>query len=351
MSIRHHAFVLSAVLLAATAACSRHHDEDKGKKPEGSSDVTQPKVVLEATTAQTEPAPAATPPVAAVKAPPPPPPAPPAPDPFIVQAQARAAEIDNSLAGLAKSEGRWQAGSNESTFTAYFSGANLVLIEEHLSAGDRGSSTNKYYFDNGNLSYYQEEGQWREFNSPTPVNTRKITRSMVFDADGRLTAAAKTVDDVSTPIGEYEALPVQTRAQNLHNVARPPAAVAEAAAGKPAARSRVKAVVKPAEKEAREAAGSKISFAGGSNQTTVSGKVGGKSVREYVIAAKDGQTLTLKLDSDQDAASFGVYSNRGEIVSNLKDWSAKLHRDGDYRIRVSSGSGGNVSYHLSVSLQ
>ncbi|HTT08120.1 MAG TPA: hypothetical protein VMH34_04955 [Gammaproteobacteria bacterium] len=349
MSMRYHVFILPVLLLAA---CSRHHDEDKGNKPEGSSDVTQPKVVLEATTAQPEPVPATktapTPPAAgAAKAPP----APPAPDPFIVQAQAKAAEIDNSLNTLTKSEGRWQAGSNESTFTAYFSGANLVYIEEHLNAGDRGSSTGKYYFDGGNLTFYQEEGQWREFNSPAPVNARKIARSMVFDASGRLTAASKTVDDIPAPISEYEALPVLTRAQNLHNVARPPAAVAEAAAEKPAAKGKNKAAKTAGKESPKESAGSKISLAGGSNGTTVSGTVSGKSVREYVITAKDGQTLTLKLDSDQGAATFGVYSNRGEIVSDLKDWSAKLHRDGDYKIRVSAGSGQNIAYHLSVNLQ
>jgi hypothetical protein len=339
------AFILSGLLLSMLSACSRHHDEDK--KPENLSDVTQPKVVLEATTAQPVPVPAPTPPATSTaKAP-----APPAPDPMIVQAQAKAAEVEKGLDSLTKSEGRWQAGSNEATFTAYFSGANLMFIEEHLSAGDRGSTVGKYYFDNGNLAFYQEEGQWREFNSPAPVGQRKITRSMLFDASGRLTTASKTVDDAITPISEYEALPVQTRAQNLRNVARPPATAAEAAVEKnpPAA---AKGKTKPAKAVEKEAiGGSKISFAGGSKQTTESGKVGGKTVREYVITAKDGQMITLKLDSDQQAATFGVYSNRGEIVSDLKEWSAKLHRTGDYKIRVSASSRQNITYHLSVSLE
>lgn len=355
MFTRYCVVILSGLLLSMLSACSRHHNEDKNTKAQNPGEVTQPKVVLEATTVAPA-TPAGEQPAPATTAAPPPPPAstakaPPAPDPMIVQAQAKAAEVEKGLDSLTKSEGRWQAGSNEATFTAYFSGANLVFIEEHLSAGDRGSTVGKYYFDNGNLAFYQEEGQWREFNSPAPVSQRKITRSMLFDAGGRLTTASKTVDDAITAISEYEALPVQTRAQNLRNVARPPAAAAEAAAANPPPTAAARDKTKSAKGGEKEAAGSKISFAGGANQTTVTGKVGGKAVREYVVTAKEGQTLTLKLDSDQQAATFGVYSNRGEIVSDLKEWSAKLHRDGDYKIRVSASSGQNIAYHLSVSLE
>ena len=362
------------VCLSASAlfGCNRHHDQDASKSQTESTSPEVPKVVLEAK----PPPDAVSLPSAADLAPAIPPQeqtgavAPPAPqqvDPVITDAETRASAIDAKLAEMSKHQGEWALGEAHSTYSAYSQDKDPSLIDEQLDMADAGSSSNKYYFNNGNLYLYEEDGHWRETNPPDPIATRHIQRTMVFDASGKLVTASKLIDGVAAPVQGYEANAVLAQALNLRNAtmaAPPPPKTSTVAPEKP---------VKPAEKTAApgeeprkpvkktETAGGNEANATGDNHlrleagkgpTVVKGTVATKQVREYFVQAKSGQLMTVNLQSPNQAATFAVYSSHGEIVSGLTDWSAKLPRDGDYRIRiVSSRSGGPIEYSMRVTLQ
>ena len=364
--------IVVCVSASALFACNRHHDQDASKAQAESASPEVPKVVLEAK----PPPDAVSLPSAADLAPVNPPvdqtatpPSPPV-DPVITDAEQRASAVDARLAELSKHEGQWSLGEAHSRYTAYSQDKDLDVIDEQLDMADAGSSSNKYYFNNGNLYLYEESGQWREINPPNPIVNRHIQRTMVFDASGKLVTASKLVDGKAAPVQGYEANAVLARALDLRNAAMappPPAKAAPAATEKsvkqavPAEKSTaLKETARKQEKKAEPASGVEAHAAGDNNlrleagktPAVVKGTVAAKQVREYFVQAKSGQLMTVNLQSPNQAATFAVYSSHGEIVSGLTDWSAKLPRDGDYRIRiVTSRSGGPSEYSMRVTLQ
>ena len=101
----------------------------------------------------------------------------------------------------------------------------------------------------------------------------------------------------------------------------------------------------------------KIQFARGSSSATVKGSVIRGERDRYYLGASKGQTMSVKISSEEDNAVFQIYlpgeqealpgAGDGE---DAKEWSGELPRDADYVIVV-GGTRGNASYTLKVSIE
>jgi hypothetical protein len=101
----------------------------------------------------------------------------------------------------------------------------------------------------------------------------------------------------------------------------------------------------------------KIQFARGSSSATVEGGVIRGERDRYYLGAKKGQTMSVKITSEEDNAVFQVYLPGEEDAlpgagdgDDAKDWSGELPRDAEYIIVV-GGARGNASYRLKVSIE
>jgi hypothetical protein len=101
----------------------------------------------------------------------------------------------------------------------------------------------------------------------------------------------------------------------------------------------------------------KIRFARGSSSATVHGAVVRGDRDRYYLAANKGQTMSVKITSEEDNAVFQVYLPGEEEAlpgaadgDDAKDWSGELPKDAEYVIVV-GGTRGNASYTLKVSIE
>jgi hypothetical protein len=101
----------------------------------------------------------------------------------------------------------------------------------------------------------------------------------------------------------------------------------------------------------------RIRFAKGTHSGAVKGSVAGFAVKDYVVGAREGQTMTINLTSSK--AYFVIYSINGRSNDMLetREWSDVLNESGDYVIRVfmmrneARRKGAVASYTLKVSIQ
>lgn len=90
---------------------------------------------------------------------------------------------------------------------------------------------------------------------------------------------------------------------------------------------------------------------------TVSGSVIRGEQARHTVSAKAGQTLDVKVTSDEDNAVFQIYlpGEKGTLpgageTDDAKKFSGKVPTDGDYVIVVGP-TRGNTTYKLSYSVQ
>ena len=102
----------------------------------------------------------------------------------------------------------------------------------------------------------------------------------------------------------------------------------------------------------------RIEFKRGTNSTTVSGSVSNSEEYEYVLAAKKGQRLTIKITSTPVKSS--VFEIVGENHDTLGleydanfDYSGVLPKDGDYFITVArpTTSKGTSRFKLTITIR
>ncbi len=305
-------------------------------------------------------------------------------DAFLTDAQSKAASIDAGRPGLAVQSRQQVVGEVKTDVSVYFSDAQVVMVEEKIQTIDNSQATNRYYLDSGSLFLYEDEGRWLDVNPPSPLVSKNFKRAMVFNPTGKLVTAAKSIDGVQSALGEYEAIAVLIRVNDLlelsgqQALAPPPevaaaalppdAATAEEAPGQPVASTEATgeggqpaASDAPSVAAAGEAstsgkplhpAGDRISFSSGASSTLVQGTAPASGTRDYVVHGKAGQLLTLSLEGAPNAV-FAVYSQRGEIVAELTNWSSKLPREEDYTIKVRQGSRGvgPAEFSLNIKLE
>ena len=101
----------------------------------------------------------------------------------------------------------------------------------------------------------------------------------------------------------------------------------------------------------------KVHFAGGTSSTTISGGVIRGEGDRYYVGAKKGQTMSVKITSEEDNAVFQIYlEGEQESLPGAGDgddamkWSGKLPADSEYVIVV-GGTRGNASYTLTISIK
>ena len=116
-----------------------------------------------------------------------------------------------------------------------------------------------------------------------------------------------------------------------------------------------------------------VTFAAGSNSSTVPGQLaaGGRAV--YYVPAKAGQNMNLSIGPATSGATFQVFHSDATLAKgadgmalvtgrtlpdagpndNAKAWIGAIPRDGNYLILVTMGPGASAptSYSLTVSLQ
>jgi hypothetical protein len=103
----------------------------------------------------------------------------------------------------------------------------------------------------------------------------------------------------------------------------------------------------------------RVRFPRGRSSTVLRGRILGFDTKDYLIGAKAGQTMTLRLSSSNQYAYFVVYSINGRAtdMNETTEWSERLSEAGDYMIRVfmlragARRKGAAASYRLNVTIQ
>jgi hypothetical protein len=100
----------------------------------------------------------------------------------------------------------------------------------------------------------------------------------------------------------------------------------------------------------------RIRFAKGKNSATVSGSVVRGDRENFLVGAKAGQTMTVRISSLEDNAVFQIEGPDGEYLPGVADgddamkFMGVLPNKGDYKIIV-GGTRGNTTYKLTVSIK
>lgn len=101
----------------------------------------------------------------------------------------------------------------------------------------------------------------------------------------------------------------------------------------------------------------KVRFARGTSSTTIRGGVMRGDRDRYLVGARAGQTMTVKITSLEKNAVFQIYfSGEQESLPGAGEtddatrWSGRLPADNEYVIVV-GGTRGNASYTLTISIK
>lgn len=103
----------------------------------------------------------------------------------------------------------------------------------------------------------------------------------------------------------------------------------------------------------------RVRFARGASSATVSGTIKGYKYIDYVVGAREGQTLSLRI-TGSSSAQFAVFmadgGNLGMDSAGVNDWSGELPATEDYTIRVlmpraQARRGETARYTLRISIR
>jgi hypothetical protein len=104
----------------------------------------------------------------------------------------------------------------------------------------------------------------------------------------------------------------------------------------------------------------RVRFAAGTHSATVTGTVRGYAYRDYVVNARAGQTIDVKLTSANDFAVFTVFLPNGDNLEGAMEsnkFSGELPSNGNYKIRVmmmraeARRRGSIANYKLRISIR
>jgi hypothetical protein len=96
----------------------------------------------------------------------------------------------------------------------------------------------------------------------------------------------------------------------------------------------------------------RVRFGRGHSSATVRGKVSPSLPDTYLVGARVGQTMTVRLGAAGKAITFSVMSPsaRGLLSGNTRDWGGPLGESGDYYILVNAGEGAGA-YALTITVR
>ena len=102
----------------------------------------------------------------------------------------------------------------------------------------------------------------------------------------------------------------------------------------------------------------RVRFQTGHSSATLKGRIVGFDAKDYVVAAKAGQAMTLRLTSSNPSTYFVIYSINGRAtdMNETTEWSENLSESGDYLIRVfmmrsaarRKGAAANFTLNISI---
>ena len=101
--------------------------------------------------------------------------------------------------------GNWYMGEAKSNFQAYYAGDELKLIIEQMDMGEYGSSEYRYYFKDGYLFYYEQNGKRTAPNSKRPDEADNVNVVMHFNKEGILVSSSKKINFEPVELLDIEA--------------------------------------------------------------------------------------------------------------------------------------------------
>ncbi len=125
--------------------------------------------------------------------------------------------IDAALPSMERRDGRWEAGDEPVSYTAYFDGDDLRRLEARQSSSSRGSWDWSYSFADGLLIFATGEDVLPS-EDPDGVN-RNVRTTVWFAPDGRVLAAECMANGGPERPGESDLARVRMRAQALRDAA------------------------------------------------------------------------------------------------------------------------------------
>ena len=72
---------------------------------------------------------------------------------------------------------------------------------------------------------------------------------------------------------------------------------------------------------------------------------------EYILRARQGQTMTVKLSSSKKGTGYSIWAPNGDMIGEEtapRQWSEELPQTGDYRIIINTETDGVARYTLEV---
>ena len=152
--------------------------------------------------------------------------------------EATAPQLPAELAGLEAAardfpvvEGEQTDGDISMRYRAYVDGDTPVLVDEEVVTGDYGATRDRYFFEQGRLTYFHREGSQLIAMPPDPPGLGDVVMFVAFDELGRPTEQMKRLNGRSAPIETYELTAIGSRARQfgreLRALQRPPLAPGE----------------------------------------------------------------------------------------------------------------------------
>lgn len=129
-------------------------------------------------------------------------------------AAALEARVEARRGSLVRKPGNTVAGDAVSQWTAFYAGDTLLLIDDSVSLGDYGGSRVRFYFDEGRLRLYREEGR-RTNTGPGERGVRAISTRIVFDDAGAVAASTYQVDGRDATLPGAKIDEARTRSADL----------------------------------------------------------------------------------------------------------------------------------------
>jgi hypothetical protein len=98
----------------------------------------------------------------------------------------------------------------------------------------------------------------------------------------------------------------------------------------------------------------RLAFKKGQVSTVVRGAIPNTlEGHEYVVRARQGQTMSVKLASLKKGVVFSVWAPNGDMIgeeTGQRQWSGELPESGDYRIVINTETDGAARYRLEVQI-
>jgi hypothetical protein len=103
----------------------------------------------------------------------------------------------------------------------------------------------------------------------------------------------------------------------------------------------------------------RVRFQSGHSSAKLKGRIVGFDTKDYVVGAKAGQAMALRLSSSNTSTYFVIYSINGRAtdMNEITEWSETLSESGDYLIRVfmmrsaARRKGAAANFTLSISIK